>query len=100
MSHTTRPHLGNLGVLVSTLRAATVQVFAVPRYCMLSHLPRHSGVGQLAAFCSAGVPWASQAVLCASEVTLSTNDAFPLQYHDKELCKEDRGVVEPPWAPC
>ena len=46
------------------------------RYCMLSHLPRHSGVGQLAAFSSADVPWASQAVLRASEVTLSADGVF------------------------
>ena len=43
---------------------------------MLSHLPRHSGVGQLAAFSSADVPWASQAVLRASEVTLSADGVF------------------------
>lgn len=57
------------------------------------------GVGRLAIYCSPGVSVASQAVLCAFEVTVSAGASFLFLFLAWEFCVGYDGVVEPPWVP-
>ena len=81
------------------LRTAIPQVFAFLDMIYFQIFRTTRGVGRLAIYCSPGVSLASQAVLCAFEITVSAGASFLFLFLAWEFCVGYDGVVEPPWVP-